>query len=248
MAEAFQPGFRRILVGLDASPASLDALEAAAALAGRLRADLAGLFVEDEDVLRLAGLPFAGIVRVPSGVREPLDLPKAEAELRALAARSREALERAASAQRIACTFRVTRGAVVAEVLAAAAQVDLLVLGAGGHRRSGSAQVGETARAAAARAQSSVLLLRRGGRLGEPIVAVDDGTEGAPRAVEAARALAGEPGPTIVEAPTGDAAAVAAVLARLRPALVVVPAGGRYGSGAALDEILSAGAAALLVR
>jgi nucleotide-binding universal stress UspA family protein len=242
------PGFRRIVVGLDASPASLDALAAAAVLAGRLRADIAGLFVEDEDLLRLAGLPFAGVVRVPSGVREGIDRAKAEAELRAVAARAREALERAASAQRVACTFRVARGEVVAEVLAAADAPDLLVLGAGGHRRSGTARAGNTARAAAARARSSVLVLRRGGRLGDPIVAVDDGSPGAPRAAAVARALAGEPGPTMVEAPSGDAAAVAAVLSRLRPALVVVPAEGRYGSGAALDAILSAAGAALLVR
>ncbi|HET8542520.1 MAG TPA: universal stress protein [Anaeromyxobacter sp.] len=247
MAER-DPGFRRIVVGLDASPASLDALAAAALLAGRLRTDLAGLFVEDEDLLRLAGLPFAGVVRVPSGVREGIDRPRAEAELRALAAQAREALERAASAQRVACTFRVARGGVVAEVLAAAEEADLLVVGAGGHRRSGTARAGDTARAAAARARSSVLVLRRGGRLGDPIVAVDDGTPGAARAAAVARALSGEPGPTLVEAPAGDPGAVAAVLARLRPALVVVPAGGRYGSGSALDAILSAGAAALLVR
>lgn len=247
MAER-EAAFRRIVVGLDASPASLDALAAAAAVAGRLRADLAGIFVEDEDLLRLAGLPFAGVVRVPSGVREGLDLAQAEAELRALAARAREALERAASAHRVACTFRVARGGVVGEVLAAAEAADLLVLGAGGHRRSGTAGAGETARAAAARARSSVLVLRRGGRLGEPIVAIDDGTPAAARAAAVARALSGEPGPTLVEAPSGDAGAVAGVLARLRPALVVVPAGGRYGSGAALDALLSAGGAALLVR
>lgn len=243
-----EAAFRRIVVGLDASPASLDALAAAAALAGRLGADLAGLFVEDEDLIRLAGLPFAGVVRVPSGVREGIDRPQAEAELRALAARAREALERAASAQRVACTFRVARGRVVAEVLASADAPDLLVLGAGGHRRSGAARLGDTARAAADRARSSVLVLRRGGRLGKPVVAVDDGTPGAARALAVARALDGDPGPTLVEAPTGDPGAVARVLARLRPALVVVPAAGRYASGGVLEAILSAGAAALLVR
>ncbi|HEX9050121.1 MAG TPA: hypothetical protein VF841_06255, partial [Anaeromyxobacter sp.] len=96
MAER-EPAFRRIVVGLDASAASLDALAAAAALAGRLRADLAGVFVEDEDLIRLAGLPFAGVVRLPGGAREGIDLARAEAELRALAAGAREALERAAS-------------------------------------------------------------------------------------------------------------------------------------------------------
>jgi len=190
------PAFRRIVVGVDASPASLDALAAAAALAGKLRADLAGLFVEDADLLRLAGLPFAGVVRLPSGVPERLDRAKAEAELRALAARAREALERAASAQRVACTFRVARGEVVAEVLAAAEAPDLLVLGAGGHRRSGNARAGETVRQAAARGRSSVLVLRRGGRLGESVVAVDDGTPwgGTSRATPGRRSSRRRPG------------------------------------------------------
>ncbi len=50
---------RRILVALDASGASLAALDAAARLAATLEAELLGLFVEDEDLLRLAGLPCA---------------------------------------------------------------------------------------------------------------------------------------------------------------------------------------------
>jgi nucleotide-binding universal stress UspA family protein len=239
--------FHRILVGLDASRASLGAVEAAAAVARRVGAELAGLFVEDEDVLRLAALPF-GVVRVPSGAREALDLATVQAELRALAARAREALERAASGQRIACTFRVARGRVVAEVLAAAEEADLLVLGTGGHRRSGRALVGETARAAAARARTPVLLLRQGARFGDPIVAVDDGSPAAPRALEAARALSGGTAPVVVEAAAAGPAALADGLARLSPALVVVAAAGRFGSGDGLDALLSTGAAALLVR
>ena len=51
--------YRRILVALDASPHSLAALEAAAELAASLRAELIGLFVEDANLLRVAGFPFA---------------------------------------------------------------------------------------------------------------------------------------------------------------------------------------------
>lgn len=248
MADVTTPSFRRILVGLDASRASLDALSAAAALAARLGSDLAGLFVEDEDVLRLAALPFAGIVRIPSGERSALDRAAVESELRALAAGAREALAREAAGRRVAFTFRVARGGVVAEVLAAAREADLLVLGTGGHRRSGHGEVGATARAAALTAATSVLLLRRGGRLGEPVVAVVDGGEGSAGAVAAARALSGGAGPTILEAPAGDPVAVAEVLARIRPSAVVVSASGRFGRRGALDLILASGPAVLLVR
>src|SRR5512138_1721264 len=104
--------FRRILVGADASPASLAAAAAAAELAARLGAELLGLFVEDEDLLRLAALPFAGVLRVPSGTHEPLDLPRAEAELRAVGAHAREALARAAGT-RLTFEFTLRRGLVL---------------------------------------------------------------------------------------------------------------------------------------
>lgn len=240
--------FRRIVVGLDASRSSLDALAAAAAVAARLGSDLAGLFVEDEDVLRLAALPFAGIVRIPTGERAALDRASLESELRALAAGAREALAREAAGRRVAFTFRIARGRVVPEVLAAAREADLLVLGTGGHRRSGHGEVGATARAAVAGAPTSVLLLRRGGRLGDPVVAVDDGNEGSARLIAAARAFAGGAGPTILEAAAGDPVAVTEVLARIRPSLVVVSASGRFGSRGALEIILASGPALLLVR
>ena len=52
------PSIRRILVALDASPSSLVALEEAAKLAAVWDAELAGVFVEDSELLRMAQLPF----------------------------------------------------------------------------------------------------------------------------------------------------------------------------------------------
>ena len=73
--EARELVIRRILVALDASRHSLAALEAAAELAARLKAELVGLFVEDIDLLRLAGLPFAREIRYPSAIIQQLDSP-----------------------------------------------------------------------------------------------------------------------------------------------------------------------------
>ena len=50
-----QLSIRRILVALDASPASLSAMQNAVELAARLGAELIGLFVEDINLLRAGG-------------------------------------------------------------------------------------------------------------------------------------------------------------------------------------------------
>ena len=249
MAEERSFAARRILVGIDASAASLDALAAAASLAVRLGSELSGLFVEDEDILRLAALPFGDIVRSPGGDRERLDRASAEAGLRAVASRAREALERAASQRRVSFSFRVTRGRVIREVLAAAEGADLVVLGMAGHGRPARGALGATARAAAARAPSSVLLLARGARVDDGVVAVDDGTPAGSRALDAARRLApeGRP-PAIVCTSDVGAAALAGPIAHLEPALVVLPAAASATAGGAVERLLAMGMAVLLVR
>ena len=77
-----EPTTRRILVALDASQHSLAALEAASELAEALKAELVGIFVEDVNLLNLAGLPFVREVGYPSGAARPLDSPSMERALR----------------------------------------------------------------------------------------------------------------------------------------------------------------------
>ena len=179
---------RRILVALDASRASLDALAAAAALAERLGAELGGLFVEDENLLRLGGHPMARQLRLPSSDWRPLEREVIEADLRALAARAREALAEVAAPRHLTWSFRVARGQVSVEVLAAASQADLLVLGVSGHRLTRGP--GETARAALARAPISVLVLTRGARVGPPVLAAYDGSPAGEKALALGSRLA----------------------------------------------------------
>lgn len=249
MAEERPFAARRILVAIDASAASLDALAAAVALALRLGSELRGLFVEDEDLLRFAALPFAGIVRTPGGEREQLDPASAEVTLRAIGSRARDAFERAASDRGVIGTFQVARGRVVREVLAAAEGVDLVVLGAAGHGRPARGAVGETARAAAARAPASVLLLARGARLGGGVVAVDDGTAAGARVIAAARSIAPEGQlPTIVCPGGAVAAALLDAIGRFEPTLVVLPPGVHAAPGDLAERLLALGVAVLLVR
>src|SRR5207244_5618991 len=78
----------RIVVSLDAVSENQVAVEAAARLALRWNAALHGVFVEDGDLLRLAGLPFARQVSLGAGAA-PLTAAPAARQLRAFAESAR---------------------------------------------------------------------------------------------------------------------------------------------------------------
>jgi K+-sensing histidine kinase KdpD len=86
----------RIVVSLDAASEIATAIDTAARLAAHWKAQLHGVFVEDEDLLNLAGLPFARQITLQSGA-EPLTVEDVERHLRAAADRARRALATAAA-------------------------------------------------------------------------------------------------------------------------------------------------------
>jgi len=178
---------RRILVALDASGASLAALDAAAQLAATLEAEIEALFVEDVDLLHLAGLPFAreaGVAFAPARRMASADMERA---LRAQAARAQRALEQAAARVSVRCTFRVERGPVAATLLAAAAAADLVAVGLSARP---AARGGRTARVLAAEAPRHTLVLPHGETLRAPVIVIYDGTAAATRALTLAATLA----------------------------------------------------------
>jgi nucleotide-binding universal stress UspA family protein len=175
---------RRILVALDASVSSLAALEAAVALASRVEAELIGLFVEDVNLLKLAALPFACEVGFPSARRRRLESIAMERSLRAQAARARAALIAAAERWSVRCSFHVVRGEVTAQVLEAATEVDLLVLG-----RTHGWRASSTSRVIVGAAARPVLLLSPDMPVRPPVASVYDGSAESARALLLARRL-----------------------------------------------------------
>ncbi len=180
---------RRIVVAVDTSADSLAALHTAVGLAAGLSAELHGLFVEDANLVALARLPFAREVRLSAAPRR-LEPEAVEGQLRRLAAAARRALEREAASRQVACTFRVARGQVAREVVAAAGEGDLLILGRVSRPILPGGPFGSTARAATAQAVSSVLLLQRAAVVGRPVVVAYDATPLARRALALAARLA----------------------------------------------------------
>ncbi len=123
-----KPRMRRITITLDAFETSPRELERAARLAARLGAELEGLFVEDLDLIHLAGLPFLREVRSTSLAVEALNMGRIEQELRVLARRAERTLAEHAGRHGAAWSFRVWRGSIERDLLAATLDTDVLAL------------------------------------------------------------------------------------------------------------------------
>jgi nucleotide-binding universal stress UspA family protein len=184
------PGrFRRILVALDASRQSQTALEAAAEMAERMQAELEAMFVEDIDLLHLAELPFSHEIGFTSASRRLLDSTAMARALRIRASEARAMLESIAAKHKITSTFRVARGKVLEELLAATETVDMVAVGTRGHKLGRGKQVGSTYSGVLQSCRCSVLVLQENIAPGDAIVVLFDGSDASIRALELAQTM-----------------------------------------------------------
>lgn len=200
----------RIIVGLDTSLVTRDALGLAARLAASVDARLKGIFVEDENLLNLAELPFAREISFSGEIRE-LDTERMLRAMKAQAESARRMLARIASEAHIDWSFYVRRGRPLAALAEHAVEDDTLVIRSVG---TGSREVGRTVRAATREARADVLLVARGASVksallppapsmrgtlqlpppGRPVAAVDDGSSPGEACCAFAETLAGRIG------------------------------------------------------
>jgi nucleotide-binding universal stress UspA family protein len=181
--------FRRILVALDASPHSRAALRTAVRLAADLEAELEGLFVRDENLLRAAELPFAEEVRAHSVTPRSLDDRRVRRQLRYQAERAEAVLQEATEQAEVSYNFRVGEGHVTRELLRAAEEADLLALGKTS-TQSSRRRLGSTCQSLLSESPTPVLVLRRAVRQRQPILTYYDGSDTARSALRTAANLA----------------------------------------------------------
>lgn len=183
---------RSIAVALDCSAHSRASLAAAAEMASRLQAELIGIFVEDMNLLRMAELPFIEEIRRYSSTTGKFDTKQLERLLRIQANEARDLLTRTAEKFTVHHTFRVLRGMVPAELMSAAPEADLLVLGRSGRSPSGHKGLGSTARTALFEGKQTILLMRPGfNAAAGPLLVLYDGSEGSKQALLTALGIAG---------------------------------------------------------
>ena len=132
---------RRVLIALATARWGTGLLEAGAGLAAAVGARLEGLFVEDADLVHLAGLPFARELSAITGAWHGLATEEVERTLRLEAAKLERLLANAAERARVPWSFATTRGRLIAVAAAREAEFTMLagrsVYAAPEERRSG---------------------------------------------------------------------------------------------------------------
>jgi hypothetical protein len=197
----------RVLLALETSEPAQELLAAATELARGLHIELAGLFVEDAALLRMAALPFTREVGLVSGLVRPIETRDLERTLQRQAEQVRHGLAKIAAELALPWSFQVARGSLLEQALEAAAEADLIVLG---RRRSAANRAGgETSQPARS-----------------PIVsAFFDASEAAQRVLSAALELAqGRPEQLSLLVPAGSVATLESLRERAA-AVLRVPAG-----------------------
>jgi nucleotide-binding universal stress UspA family protein len=147
------------------------------------------LFIEDARLLAAGGLSFAREVGSLSGDRQPIGSSDIERRFQAVANKARRAIGEAGERLNVRFSFRVTRGDVPAEILTAAADADLVVLGKAGWSIGTFRKPGRTCLAILSGSRIPVLIMEQGATLAAPILAVNDGTPVGRRAVDFAHEL-----------------------------------------------------------
>jgi len=174
---------QRIMVALDASPRSLEVIETATSLAARLGSEIVGLFVEDINLLRVSELPFAQEISTFSSGQRSMDRSELERQFRAQATWMRKALEQSAERKHLPWKFRVVRGSVARELLAAGAEAELLILGKIGRSWVQKRRIGSTLRMLILQRSGLTMVLQEGKEFSTPVVVIYDGSPASQKAL-----------------------------------------------------------------
>ena len=186
-ASELSKDIQRILVALDASPQSLAALEVAAELAAKHGAEVIAVFVEDINLVRSSEFPFAQEIGYFSAISRQLDSLQIARELRAHGRWIERVTATIANRSNLRWSFRTARGAISGELLSAALESDLIILGKTGW--SGHRQLGSTARSIVAQAPLPALFLQKSLRSGVSIMVAYEGSIAGRKALNIAHLL-----------------------------------------------------------
>ena len=120
---------RRIVVAMDTSPLAELAIEMAAQMADELRGEIEAFFYEDDQLLRLSGLPFVRETGSTSAEGRPLDPLTMQRRLQVKAEEIRRAMARQCCQHKVSWSLTTSRERAARHALQSARHVDLVVIG-----------------------------------------------------------------------------------------------------------------------
>lgn len=123
-----RPSYHRLVIGLTHHMECRGMLAFAAQVARVAEVELAGVFVEDQQLLDLARLPFSSEILAPSGMVRNFDASRVESDLRAVAFGMHAALRKLAEQAHRRYSFQTVRGHLLQELIAQAGAEDLILL------------------------------------------------------------------------------------------------------------------------
>lgn len=102
----------RVLLAADAGSYSIATVNLAVAMAASTNTLLQGLFIEDEDLLQVTGLPCAREITLTTATERPLSTERLQRSLQLAARQFQQAVQREAQALQVAWSCETVRGRV----------------------------------------------------------------------------------------------------------------------------------------
>jgi hypothetical protein len=167
----------RIIVGFKAEAGVGRSVDAGTLLAETIKADLVGLFVQDEALMNVAGMPFARVLNQQNPTPREFTPDQMQEALTRHAAICKRTLSRRAVDARVRWSFRNERGNMVAVMMAQADAGDIMVMPVETHGL-GLRGVMRQVRDSSIRVRGVVVpAISRFAAGAGPVVAMDDGDD-----------------------------------------------------------------------
>ena len=112
MAKKSSKDRSRVILAADAGSYSVTSVDLAVAMAASSGGLLQGLFVEDEDLLRITGLPCAREITLTTATKRSTSSEQMQRSLRLVASEFQQTLQRQAQALQVAWRFDTARGRI----------------------------------------------------------------------------------------------------------------------------------------
>ena len=118
-----------VMLAADVGSYSITTISLAVQLAASMKSRLRGLFIEDEDLLQMSGLPITREISLTTARERPTDVDAMQRSIQVVARQFEQALKQEAGALKIKCSFDCVRGRVRDLGLQHGADVTYVILG-----------------------------------------------------------------------------------------------------------------------